>query len=273
MSKRKNKLNEFEEIPVEEDISLLKQKPEERSSGAKVRVYIAVLLILAILGIGSFFAIQNKNNPNNTIHITASSSVIPVASQSTTVIPASTTTIQPTVTPVASTAHTPDTTITSDKKYYIKMGIYDRGTAETKAQALKTKGYDIDLVRVSGSTKSVTKTEYRVSITYNSKSEAESDKKILVEKGYKSAQVISNGGKYIVRVNSYETKAKAESINTTLHKLGYNSAIYPNTTTSSQSSEKVEMRAVGYTKADGYEAMLRLKNAGYKNLTLFEASK
>ncbi len=269
-----NKLNENEQIPQEDDIALLKSRPGSSKSAARLRIYVGVLIIIVILGIGSFFAIQNKQKaPDNGIVNPASSTATISASQA--VIPASTAVIS--VASGATTTHTVtptnNTTATGDStKYYIRIGVYDKATVETKAAQLKEKGYDIKLVTVSGGTTKVTQTQYRVSIAYNDKAEAKSDLSILIGKGYKNAQLISDNGKSIIRINTYDSKAKAQSVQSDLAKLGYNAAMFTTTSSSSKSTEKVEMRAVGYSKADGYEAMLRLKNAGYKDMKLFVQS-
>lgn len=268
-----NKLNENEQIPQEDDIALLKSRPGSSKSAARLRIYVGVIIIIIILGIGSFFAIQNKQKtPDNGIVNPASSTATITASQ--TAIPASTAVIS--VASGATSTHTTtpaNTTTTSDTgKYYIRIGVYDKATGETKAAQLKEKGYDIKLVIVSGGTTKVAQTQYRVSISYSDKAEAKSDLSILIGKGYKNAQLVSDNGKSIIRINTYDSKAKAQSVQSDLVKLGYNAAMFITTSSSSKSTEKVEMRAVGYAKVDGYEAMLRLKNAGYKDMKLFVQS-
>jgi hypothetical protein len=264
-----NKLNENEQIPQEDDIALLKSRPGSSKSAARLRIYVGVLIIIVILGIGSFFAIQNKQKaPDNGIINPASSTATITASQ--TVMPASTAAISVASGTTSTHTVTPANTTTGDAtKYYIRIGVYDKTTGETKAAQLKEKGYDIKLVTVSGGTTKVAQTQYRVSISYSDKAEAKSDLTILIGKGYKNAQLISENGKSIIRINTYDSKAKAQSVQSDLNKLGYNAAMFTTTSTSSKSTERVEMRAMGYSKADGYEAMLRLKNAGYKDMKLF----
>lgn len=265
-----NKLNENERIPQEDDIALLKSRPGEKRSAARLRIYVGVLMIIVILGVGSFFAIQNKQKaPDNGIVIPASSTATITASQA--VTPASTATIV-----VASGAATTNTVAPTNNtntgntgNYYIRIGVYDKATGEAKAKQLKEKGYDIKLVTVSGGTTKVAQTQYRVSISYNDKNEAKTDLVILKNRGYKNAQLLTESGKSYIRINTYDSKAKAQSVQSDLIKLGYNATMFTNTTASSVSTERVEMRAVGYTKADGYEAMLRLKNAGYKDMKMF----